>query len=46
MKVEMSTKEIASVLNISPDSVKKAKTRLRRKLKVAPREDLIEKIDV
>jgi DNA-binding CsgD family transcriptional regulator len=46
MKVEMSTKEIASVLNISPDSVKKAKTRLRRKLNVEPREDLIEKIDV
>ena len=31
MKMNLSTKEIASILNISPDSVKKARYRLRKK---------------
>jgi len=32
MKMKLSTKEIASILNISPDSVTKARYRLRKKL--------------
>ncbi len=32
MKMKLSTKEIASILNISPDSVNKARYRLRKKL--------------
>ncbi|MCE7992667.1 MAG: hypothetical protein HEP71_11835 [Roseivirga sp.] len=36
LKANMSTKEIAILLNITPDSVKKAKHRLRRKLNISP----------
>ena len=36
LKAGLSTKEIASLLNITPDSVKKAKHRLRKKLKMNP----------
>lgn len=36
LKSNLSTKEIATLLNITPDSVKKAKHRLRKKLKLAP----------
>jgi DNA-binding CsgD family transcriptional regulator len=36
----MSTKEIASVLGISPDSVKKARNRLRKKLDLDATQDL------
>ncbi len=32
LKANLSTKEIAHILNITPDSVKKAKHRLRKKL--------------
>ncbi|MEQ9298496.1 MAG: sigma factor-like helix-turn-helix DNA-binding protein [Cyclobacteriaceae bacterium] len=32
LKANLSTKEIARILNITPDSVKKAKHRLRKKL--------------
>ena len=32
MKSNLSNKEIATILNIQPDSVKKAKQRLRRKI--------------
>lgn len=32
LKAHLSTKEIATLLNITPDSVKKAKHRLRKKL--------------
>ena len=32
MKSNLSTKEIATILNIQPDSVKKAKQRLRKKV--------------
>ncbi|WP_141719636.1 helix-turn-helix transcriptional regulator [Roseivirga misakiensis] len=36
LKTNLSTKEIATILNITPDSVKKAKHRLRKKLKMYP----------
>lgn len=36
LKSNLSTKEIATLLNITPDSVKKAKHRLRKKLKIKP----------
>lgn len=38
LKANLSTKEIATLLNITPDSVKKAKHRLRKKLQVRPDE--------
>lgn len=37
LKSNLSTKEIAILLNITPDSVKKAKHRLRRKMSIEPR---------
>lgn len=37
LKSNLSTKEIATLLNITPDSVKKAKHRLRRKMNMEPR---------
>ena len=37
LKANLSTKEIATLLNITPDSVKKAKHRLRKKLSMEPR---------
>ena len=36
LKANLSTKEIATILNITPDSVKKAKHRLRKKLNASP----------
>ncbi|GAB5526925.1 MAG: hypothetical protein Roseis2KO_47970 [Roseivirga sp.] len=36
LKASLSTKEISVLLNITPDSVKKAKHRLRKKLSVQP----------
>lgn len=36
LKANLSTKEIATLLNITPDSVKKAKHRLRKKLSLKP----------
>lgn len=36
LKANLNTKEIATLLNITPDSVKKAKHRLRKKLSMAP----------
>lgn len=36
LKANLSTKEIATLLNITPDSVKKAKHRLRKKLSMRP----------
>ncbi len=38
LKTNLSTKEIATILNITPDSVKKAKHRLRKKLDIKPDE--------
>ena len=37
LKSNLSTKEIATLFNITPDSVKKAKHRLRKKLHMNPR---------
>ncbi|GAB5526550.1 MAG: hypothetical protein Roseis2KO_44220 [Roseivirga sp.] len=36
LKANLTTKEIATLLNITPDSVKKAKHRLRKKLEMDP----------
>ena len=36
LKFNLSTKEIATLLNITPDSAKKAKHRLRKKLHLHP----------
>lgn len=36
LRSNFSTKEIATMLNITPDSVKKAKHRLRKRLEVRP----------
>lgn len=40
LKANLSTKEIATLLNITPDSVKKAKHRLRKKLSIGPQESI------
>jgi DNA-binding NarL/FixJ family response regulator len=36
LKANLTTKEIATLLNITPDSVKKAKHRLRKKIDMNP----------
>lgn len=41
LKANLSTKEIAILLNITPDSVKKAKHRLRKKLKSDPKRPIL-----
>lgn len=40
LKSNLSTKEIATLFNITPDSVKKAKHRLRKKLGISPDESI------
>jgi DNA-binding CsgD family transcriptional regulator len=40
MKCNLGNKEIANILHISPDSVKKARNRLRKKLKLEESENL------
>lgn len=40
LKSNLSTKEIATLLNITPDSAKKAKHRLRKKLSIDPQESI------
>lgn len=40
IKLNMSTKEIARILNISPSSANTARYRLRKKMNLAPEEDL------
>lgn len=40
LRSHLSTKEIAVLLNITPDSVKKAKHRLRKKLAIDPEESI------
>ncbi len=40
LKSNLSTKEIATLFNITPDSVKKAKHRLRKKLDIDPEESI------
>ena len=42
LKLNMNIKESASVLNVEPDSVKKARYKLRKKLKLKPEDDLAE----
>jgi len=42
IKLNMNIKEVASVLNLSPDSVKNARYRLRKKLKLGTKDDLFE----
>ena len=42
IKLNMNIKEVASVLNLSPDSVKNARYRLRKKLNLNPQDDLFE----
>jgi len=36
LKMNMSSKEIATILNISPDGIKKARQRLRKKMSLTP----------
>jgi len=45
IKLNMNIKEVASVLNLSPDSVKNARYRLRKKLKLDSQDDLFEFIN-
>ena len=42
LMLNLSPKEIAQILNISPDSIRKKKQRLREKLGLSPETDLIE----
>lgn len=44
LKMNLSSKEIASIANISPDGVKKARYRLRKKLNIASEENIQEYI--
>lgn len=41
LRLNLSTKEIASILRITPDSVRVARYRLRKKLPISPKEDLV-----
>lgn len=41
LKSNLSTKEIATLLNITPDSVKKAKHRLRKKVNALPHQSIV-----
>lgn len=41
LKANLSTKEIATLLNITPDSVKKAKHRLRKKINAHPYQSIV-----
>lgn len=40
MKMNMSSKEIAAILNISTDGIKKARQRLRKKMELSPQDSL------
>ena len=42
LKLNLNTKEIAAILNLSPDSVKNARYRLRKKFKLSQEEELFE----
>jgi len=44
LKANLSTKEIATLLNITPDSVKKAKHRLRKKIQAKPDSSIMQVI--
>ena len=43
LKMNLSSKEIANILNISPEGIKKARYRLRKKLDI-PTEDSLQDI--
>lgn len=40
LKINLSSKEIACILNISTDGIKKARQRLRKKMELSPDESL------
>ena len=40
LKMNLSSKEIATILNISPDGIKKARQRLRKKMALSPQDSL------
>ncbi|MBD0257437.1 MAG: hypothetical protein ICV83_17105 [Cytophagales bacterium] len=42
LKLNLNLKEAAGILSISPESVKKARHRLRKKLNLSPDESLID----
>jgi tetratricopeptide (TPR) repeat protein len=42
LRINLSSKEIAKILNITPDSMKKSRHRLRKKLDINPEDDLVE----
>lgn len=44
LKMNLTSKEIANVLNISQDGIKKARQRLRKKLQLSPQDSLTDKI--
>lgn len=44
IRADFSTKKIAEIKNITPQSVKKSKQRLRKKLKISPSQDIYEYI--
>jgi len=45
LKANLATKEIATLLNITPDSVKKAKHRLRKKIQLTPQQPFTAKFN-
>ena len=42
LRLNMSSKEIASLMNITPSGIDKARNRLRKKLNIQPNDDLHE----
>lgn len=41
LRLNLTSKEIAEILNVTPDSVRVARYRLRKKLPISPKEDLV-----
>ncbi|TCP22962.1 tetratricopeptide repeat protein [Tenacibaculum skagerrakense] len=41
LRLNLTSKEIAEILNVTPDSVRIARYRLRKKLPISPKEDLV-----
>ena len=44
LKMNLTSKEIANILNISQDGIKKARQRLRKKLQLSPQDSLSDRI--
>ena len=42
LRINLNSKEIAKILNITPDSMKKSRHRLRKKLEINPEDDIVE----